>query len=236
MIKCILVDDELPMVAYLKTLCSQLSDVEVVKSYNNPLKVLTDLNSLDFNTCVLDISMPGINGLQLAGELADKAVIFSTAHKEFGAEAYELGAVDYLRKPYQPARLELAFDKARTWLLANQLRSKAHIEANTDRGKAHINTRDVAYITVAENDRRDKIITLKDGRTHLVKNVTFPQLIERLPDHGFCQISRKTIIAIDIVASYTAQSVACVLPGINHTSVFSLTAQYRPDFLAALSR
>ncbi len=236
MIRCILVDDELPMLAYLKTLCTQLPDVEVVKSYNNPLKVLADLDHLDFNTCVLDIYMPGIDGLQLAGKLAGKAVIFSTAHKEFGAEAYDLGAVDYLRKPYQPARLEMAFEKARSWLLANQLRNAVPIEVNTDLGRAQIHAHDIAYVTVAENDRRDKIITLKDGRTHLAKNITFLQLIERLPDRGFCQINRKTVIALEAVAGYTAQSVTCTLPGMGHSVVFPLTAQYRPDFLATLAR
>jgi len=86
-IRCILVDDELPMLAYLQALCGQLPDVEVVKSYNNPLKLLDELDRLDFNTCVLDITMPGIDGLQLAEKLRGKAVIFSTAYKEHAAEA-----------------------------------------------------------------------------------------------------------------------------------------------------
>ena len=234
MIKCVLVDDELPMLAYLQALCGQLPDVEMVKSYKDPMKFLSESDLLDFNTCVLDITMPGLDGLQLARRLAGKAIIFSTAHKEYAAEAYDLDAVDYLRKPYQPARLEKAFAKAGAWLAAQPRRGGKHLELNTNRGKAIIPPADIAYIVVADNDRRDKLVTLKDGGQHLLKNVTFDQLLQDLSGLDFCRINRKTVIALDTVMSYTAQWVRCSL----HTSPdrvqFSLSEQYRAAFISRL--
>ncbi|MBD1434836.1 response regulator [Sphingobacterium sp. DN00404] len=154
MIKCVILDDEFPMLTYLQALCRELGNVDVIKSYNSPLKFLGDLENLDFDTCILDINMPGINGLELAEKLAGKAIIFSTAYKDYAAEAFDLDAVDYLRKPYQLERLEKAFDKAQAWLSNKNQVSAVYVELNTNLGKSRMNTNDIAYITVAENDRR----------------------------------------------------------------------------------
>lgn len=56
--------------------------------------------------------MPGFSGLELAALLKGKLIIFTTAYKEFAAEAFDLNAVDYLRKPIQRERFEQAIAKA----------------------------------------------------------------------------------------------------------------------------
>src|SRR5690554_3403746 len=112
-IRCVLVDDELPGLTYLRALCSQLPDVEVIKSFNNPMKFLDEMGSLDFDVCILDVAMPGMNGIELAERLRDTGVIFSTAYHQYAADAFDLNAIDYLRKPYQLERLEKAFRKVR---------------------------------------------------------------------------------------------------------------------------
>ncbi|PPL02916.1 LytR/AlgR family response regulator transcription factor [Parapedobacter indicus] len=233
-IRCILVDDELPALQYLQMLCSQLSEVEVVKSFNNPAKFLNELDRLDFDACVLDIRMPGGNGLQLAQRLKDKAVIFSTAYKEYASEAFDLDAVDYLRKPYQLDRLEKAFAKARDWLAVR--RSTAHaFELNTSKGKVRVKSDEIAFIEVAANDRRDKEIAYRDGSWLLAKNITFDQLLLLLPKNRFCRINRKTIIAVDAITSYTQQWVSCSFSGSGMPLRFPLSAQYRADLKNRMS-
>ncbi len=235
-IRCVLIDDELPALGYLQMLCNRLPGVEIVKSYNNPLKFLAEMDTLDYHACVLDINMPGIDGLQLAAKLQDKAVIFSTAYKAYAVEAFDLDAVDYLRKPYQLERLEKAFLKAREWLAAKRIVKTDHsIELNTNKGKTRIDGNGIAWITVAENDRRDKVLVYKDGREVLTKNITFDQLRERLPGDGFCRINRRTMIAIDTVSSYTQQWVHCTLPGSGTSVQFPLSTQYRSAFKAKVS-
>ncbi|WP_187444159.1 LytR/AlgR family response regulator transcription factor [Sphingobacterium phlebotomi] len=234
MIKCVLLDDELPMLGYLQALCRELENVEVVKSYNNPLKFLDDLDQLDFNTCVLDINMPGINGLELAKRLEGKAIIFSTAYKEYAAEAFDLDAVDYLRKPYRLERLEKAFSKAQVWLSNKGHASHIYVELNTNLGKSRMNTNDIAYIAVAENDRRDKEIWFKDGQTLLAKNITFDDILERFPRGRFCKINRKTVIALHAVSHYTTQWVSCELASHRKPIQFKLSEQYREQFVALL--
>jgi len=234
MIKCILLDDELPMLSYLQALCRELNDTEIVKSYNNPLKFLNDINSLDFNTCILDINMPGINGLELAKKLEGKAIIFSTAYKEYAAEAFDLDAVDYIRKPYQLERLEKAMNKARTWLSHNKNATPIYIELNSSLGKSRINPNDIAYIAVAENDRRDKDIFFKDGQRLLAKNITFDELLEKLPKDKFCKINRRTAIAVDTVSHYTTQWISCELSSHKTPIQFKLSEQYREQLMTLL--
>ncbi|HZI26108.1 MAG TPA: response regulator [Chryseolinea sp.] len=65
-LKCVLLDDELPGLAYLKILCEQIPEVEVVKAFNDPQKFLSTADNLDFDACILDIEMPKVNGLQVA--------------------------------------------------------------------------------------------------------------------------------------------------------------------------
>lgn len=234
MIKCILLDDELPMLSYLQALCREIEDVEVVKSYNNPLRFLDDLDKLDFNTCILDINMPGINGLELAKRLEGRAIVFSTAYKAYAAEAFDLDAIDYIRKPYQLDRLEKALSKVRTWLGNNDFAGPIYIELNTNMGKSRINTDDVAYISVADNDRRDKEVWLKDGQRLLAKNITFDEILTRFPQRGFCKINRKTVIALHAVSHYTTQTVSCEIASLKNPIQFKLSEQYREQFMLLL--
>jgi two-component system, LytTR family, response regulator len=129
----LLLDDELPALSYMKVLCEQLPDVEVVKAFNEPQLFLDSINNLNFNACILDIQMPGISGLEVAQKLSGKAIIFTTAYKEYAAEAFDLHAVDYLRKPIQKERLEQAILKAKTFVQNQQTSEKKQVIWNTDR-------------------------------------------------------------------------------------------------------
>jgi two-component SAPR family response regulator len=109
----LLLDDELPSLAYLKILCEQIPQLEVVKSFNNPAAMVEGMPTLEFDLCILDIEMPEMNGMQIASLLRDKLVIFTTAYKEYAAEAFDLDAIDYVRKPVSLARLKQAVTKHR---------------------------------------------------------------------------------------------------------------------------
>jgi len=111
-------DDELKGLTYLKMLCQQLPDLEVVKVFNSPIKFINEVPKLDFDFCILDIEMPEMNGLQVANLLKGKPLIFATAYKEYAVEAFDLNAVDYIRKPIKIDRLKQAIDKVKFILLA----------------------------------------------------------------------------------------------------------------------
>ena len=97
-LKCLLLDDELPGLTYLKMLCEQIIDIEVVKTFNDPVLLLNEQSFLDYDFCIMDIEMPSMNGLQVANLLNGKPVIFTTAYKEYAVEAFDLNAIDYVQK------------------------------------------------------------------------------------------------------------------------------------------
>ncbi|MGI9653128.1 LytR/AlgR family response regulator transcription factor [Chryseobacterium sp. RLHN22] len=195
MIKCVILDDELLAISYLKLLCEQIENVEVVKAFNDPKVFLNEIGNIDCNLCILDIEMPGMTGLQVAELISgSKKIIFTTAYKEYAAEAFDLNVVDYVRKPIKKERLIQAFEKAAD--LLNNSQKKEYIEWNTNIGKSTIFTEQIAYIKTSEIDSRDKDIILKDGTTIVLKNMNFKSLLEMLPSKDFAQVNKKEIIAL----------------------------------------
>ena len=156
-IKCLLLDDELPGLTYLKMLCEQIPELEIVKAFNNPSTFLKELPNLEFDLCIMDIEMPDMNGLQVANLLNGKPIIFTTAYKEYAAEAYDLDAIDYVSKPVKMERLQQAISKAKN-RLHNSKDKKEFVQLNTNKGKTLIFFDQLCYLKVSEVDSRDKII------------------------------------------------------------------------------
>jgi DNA-binding LytR/AlgR family response regulator len=230
-LRCLLLDDELPGLAYLRLLCEQLPEVEVVKAFNDPLKFLKEVKTLDFDICIMDIEMPGLNGIEVAQLLENKPVIFTTAYKEYAAEAFDLDAVDYIRKPIMKERLERGISKA-IRLLKEKTKKVNYIQLNTNKGKAIIFFDQIVYVTTTEMDSRDKLFLLEDGEELVVKNTGFEKLLVLLPAQGFCRISKKDILAIRAVRFFSQDQIQTnVQRPDGKELVLTLGENYRKDFL-----
>ncbi len=214
MIKCVILDDELLAISYLKLLCEQIDNVEVVRAFNDPKVFLDEVDHLDCNVCILDIEMPGINGLQVAELISgSKKIIFTTAYKEYAAEAFDLNVVDYVRKPIKKERLVQAFEKAQQ--LVQQPAKKDFIEWNTNIGKTVIFTGQIVYIRTSEIDSRDKDIILNDGTKIVLKNLSFKNLLEMLPTKDFAQVNKKEIIALSSIKVFSTHEIITTIPSEN---------------------
>lgn len=206
MIKCVILDDELLAISYLKLLCEQIDNVEVVKAFNDPKIFLSEIENIDCNVCILDIEMPGMTGLQVAELIShSKKIIFTTAYKEYAAEAFDLNVVDYVRKPIKKDRLIQAFEKAKELIQIPQ--KKDFLEWNTNIGKTVIFTEQISYIKTSEIDSRDKEIILNDGTTIVLKNLSFKSLLEMLPSKDFAQVNKKEIIALSSIKVFSTNEI-----------------------------
>jgi len=200
----LLLDDELPGLTYLKMLCEQIPDLEVVRAFDNPVKFLEEVKNLDFDFCILDIEMPEMNGLQIANLLNGKPVIFATAYKEYAVEAFDLNALDYLTKPIKTERLQKAVEKAKIFIRNSSHQNlRTFIQLNTDKGKAVLFFDKIAYIRTSATDSRDKVARLFDGEEFVLKNISFPKLLKLLPASDFCRINKKEIISIKAVQVFS---------------------------------
>lgn len=131
--RLLLADDEPQALARLKSLIGEISpEIEVVAEAANGTEALALCQHQVIDMALLDIRMPGLDGIALATELAllprPPAIIFLTAYDEYALKAFEANAIDYLLKPVRKERLHKALEKAKV-LNAGQLQS---IENTTD--------------------------------------------------------------------------------------------------------
>lgn len=116
-LRLLIADDELLARRRLTRLLAELPEVEVVAACASAEEVLATLPTTRPDVLVLDLSMPGLGGLELGRRLdrgaAAPAIIFVTAHPGHALEAFELGAVDYVVKPVTGARLAQALARLR---------------------------------------------------------------------------------------------------------------------------
>jgi DNA-binding LytR/AlgR family response regulator len=227
----LLLDDELPGLTYLKMLCEQLPELEVVKAFNSPKLFLAELPQLDFDLCILDIEMPEVNGLQVANLLNGKPVIFTTAYREYAAEAFDIDAIDYVRKPVKKERLQQAVSKAFNQL-SGKTPKKHFIQLNTDKGKALIFFDQLCYVKIAESDSRDKVAILSNGSILTLKNISFEKVQTLLPTNSFCRVNKKELISLNIVQVFSFDEITTTLKDDFGKSLkITLSESYRNDFL-----
>lgn len=232
-LRCLLLDDELPGLAYLKMLCEQLPDLEVLKAFNDPVLFMAEAPEMDFDFCILDIEMPEMNGLQISNLLSGKPVIFATAYKEYAAEAFDLNALDYIRKPISIDRLRQAIEKARRHFDgSSDQRHKTYVQLNSNKGKTILFYDKVAYIGTSSHDSRDKVARLFDGEELVLKNITFEKLEELLPATDFCRINKREILSIKAIRFFSFDEITTCLSSEQGKNLkLTLSEAYRNEFL-----
>lgn len=216
-------------------LCEQIPNVEVVKAFDDSEKFVESLATLDYNLCILDIEMPKLNGMEVAKLIKDKPIIFTTAYKEYAAEAFDLNAIDYIRKPIQKDRLEKAIAKA--YLILNSTPSKKqYAQFNTDKGKALLLFNEIMYITSSDTDKRDKIVHLENEQRLTLKNISYEQLLSMLPSNKFCRVNKKDVIALKAVQFYSHEEITTKLLTKNNEVIkLPLNDTFRAEFKSKLS-
>jgi two-component system, LytTR family, response regulator len=120
-LRVVLVDDEALSLSLLRSLVDDESGFNVVAECRNGREAIAALQSDQFDIMLLDIQMPGVTGLEVVEMTqADRlpAVIFATAYDEHACRAFDLHAVDYVLKPFDPKRIRLALERARARLAA----------------------------------------------------------------------------------------------------------------------
>ena len=120
-LRVFIADDEPLARSRMRELIADLDDqipCEIVGEAQNGFEALARLPGSGAQVLLLDIHMPGMDGLELARHLCSigdaPAVVFVTAHDRHAVEAFELNALDYLLKPVRVSRLVSALAKART--------------------------------------------------------------------------------------------------------------------------
>ena len=143
-LRVLLVDDEALARSRLRTLLADCTapGADVLAEAANAVQALAALQSSHFDLVLLDIHMPGADGMTLARSIAalplPPAVVFVTAHAEHAVHAFEISAADYLTKPVRLERLQQALQKVERLVLVKNAIEPDLTEENLiiqDRGR-----------------------------------------------------------------------------------------------------
>jgi two-component system response regulator AlgR len=137
--KILIVDDEPLARSRLRAQVAELAAGEVVGEAVDGADALMKIAALAPDVLLLDIRMPGMDGLELVRHLSalpsKPAVIFTTAHEEHALAAFEASAIDYLLKPVRASRLHEALQRA---ALFNAARWQALAAAGETAARTHL--------------------------------------------------------------------------------------------------
>jgi DNA-binding LytR/AlgR family response regulator len=111
---CILVDDEDLALDLLTHFLKDEETISIKGAFSDSKKALEVINDIQVPLLILDINMPGLNGLELITKLQyDPIIIFTTAHANHAIEAFNLNVLDYVLKPISKERFLVAIQKAK---------------------------------------------------------------------------------------------------------------------------
>lgn len=112
-LKAIIVDDEILGRKIIREYLQPHPEVKIVSECRDAHEALVEIEKRQPDLLFLDIQMPEINGFELLELLDPKPlVIFSTAYDQYAIKAFEINAIDYLLKPYDAQRFEVALERA----------------------------------------------------------------------------------------------------------------------------
>jgi two-component system, LytTR family, response regulator len=126
--RVLLVDDEALALDRLRTFFDNIEGVEVVGQARDGDEALEQIQALTPDLVILDIQMPGRNGLRAAADMNIEPrpeIVFVTAHEHYAPDAFDVDAADYLLKPVRFDRLRQAVDRARRRRQTRELAERA---------------------------------------------------------------------------------------------------------------
>jgi len=177
-LRVIIVDDETPARERLRSMLVEAGTFEVAGEAANGAQALDLVDRLEPDIVLLDVRMPGIDGLEVARHLATlpepPAVIFTTAFDEYALQAFESEAVAYLLKPIRAEKLQAALAKAAR-LTRPQLQQIANSARLPDR-RTHIGVRGRDGLKLIPLD--DVLCFQADQKYTTVKHAKGEDLIE----------------------------------------------------------
>lgn len=191
MIRVLLVDDVPLARDKLRHLLAAHSDIHISGEAGDIPQARQLLAQAPVDLVLLDIQLPGDNGLRLAEQLSAPAplIIFTTAHAEHAVASYAVGAVDYLLKPLDASRLAIALDRARQRLARDRINTPQPLCVRNAGSVTYIALHDIDYI-----DNAGHYACVHVGRqVHLLRD-SIGRLAEQLAGAGFMQIQRAVIV------------------------------------------
>jgi DNA-binding LytR/AlgR family response regulator len=191
-------------------------ELQIVGEAGNGREAIAMVRSLEPDIVFLDIRMPEVDGIQAAQALAGAVhIVFVTAHDQFAIDAFRQGAIDYLLKPAEAARVAVTCERLRDRLqhkpapmeaLLTQLASRLGaggikpreymrwVQASVGPSLRVIPTSDILFFRA-----EDKYVRVQTGKLEALIRKPIKELIDELDPEEFWQIHRAVVVRVDAI-------------------------------------
>ncbi len=200
-VKCIIIDDEPLAQDVISEYITRLDFLEELGKFDDALSAIQFLNSEQVDLIFLDIQMPVLDGINfLKAFSSSPKIIFTTAHRHYAVDGFELNAIDYLVKPIPFYRFVQAVEKVKIY--HKDTKSKeTNLTLNAaffkvDNKKIKVCFADILFI----ESLKDYIKVVLNDRT-FVTYQTLSGVLELLPDTQFVQVHKSFIINYQYVTA-----------------------------------
>ena len=219
--RVVIVDDEELARRGIKTRLLRAGDNEIVAECSNGREAIEAIRRTSPDLVFLDVQMPGKTGFDVIEAIGSRLfphVIFVSAHDRFAVRAFEVNAVDYLLKPIDDERFDIAFERARESLsrdrdsdLGRRLTSllgavSPGYASRLDRLVVRSGGR-VVFVKIAELDwveATGDYVTLHCAKKSWLLRETISEMERKLEPHGFARIHRSTLVNLDSIGEMRA--------------------------------
>lgn len=234
-LRCMIVDDEPLAIAVLEKYIAEIPDLQVVATCDNAIAAFETLRNMEVDLIFLDIEMPQLSGLDFVKTLEQPpSVIFTTAHRNYAFEGYELDAVDFLLKPISFGRFLKSVSKVHRIATPESSPSSATTEdapltfiyVKEDKKMIKVYLDEVQYI----ESRKDYVV-IQSAQQSVSTKQQISYLEQKLPEDQFLRIHRSYIIALNKIKAFNHQEIE-----LERGEVFPIGRSFKAATLAKLNK
>ena len=207
---CLIVDDEPLAIKVLEAHIAHIPSLIVGATCGDAFTAMEILKHSKTDLMFLDIQMPKLMGHEFLRTLrTPPKVIFTTAHREYALDAFELDAIDYLLKPVTLERLVKAVNKISNTIVVDEKQevsivdNEGFVYFRAERKMIKIKYNEVIYV----ESMKDYIKIVRVNEKPLLVKQSISSLEELLPPNLFLRIHRSYIVAIDKIGAFTNRDV-----------------------------
>ncbi len=213
--RALIADDEAPARAKIRRMLAAAGDVEIIGEVSTGREAIAAIKRTGPDIVFLDIQMPGLDGVGVAEALdrdGGPYVVFVSAHADHAMRAFEVGAVDYLLKPFTPDRFDRMLERARERIRgdngAGPRGGGAQPPAVQGGGAKYLRRILVIaegralFLPIERIDRAESernYVVLHSGANRHRLRTTIGSLAERLDPAQFLRVNRSQIIRLDAI-------------------------------------
>jgi DNA-binding LytR/AlgR family response regulator len=217
-----LIADDEPLLrdALARLLAQAWPELQIVAQARNGREAVESFEAQQPDICFLDVHMPGLNGVEAAKQIARRAhIVFVTAFDQYALQAFEQGALDYLVKPVEPARLADTVQRLKERLssppaadaealiaqLAARLGAPSSaaaplkwIRASVGQTLRLIPVEEIAYL---KSDEKYTLVAWTEGEALI--RTPLKELIAQLDAEQFAQVHRSVVVNLRAISHVT---------------------------------